>query len=590
MKKNTIFLIVDSVFYDKILGSENRNCPMPFFMQLGEKGLTTTKMYSEAPFTEAALVSLLGGTDTLKYGGYMRRLGDKKTIMEVFKENAYRTFFNGYQPHIHPKGAYPAFTDKFYNICFDLSAVWDYRLSYYSDLFKKGELEEDYFPLLHDDNFESWIECFEKVINKDQEMNLVIDIIDAEDMPKELIKVKNEYKKYLKNKDNYLKEFLSLGTEHALFKIKTYRLKRRTSIEFRKRLYEKEIKTFKKIYYLNAKKNLLNNRMVIKNPLKNKVESLQYLKMYKAAVFDKDLFTKIDYNNPLVKASPSMYTHLNHFLNWCDEYNDTNPFFAYIHVEECHYPEIFYSHDTNDEKRLDFEFQAIKEFINNLPKKYKGNLAYDLSLLYTDNCIKYLFEKLEEKGLLDKTNIAICADHGSSYTFDPMHDSYVRNEYRENYIIPFVLIGKDIKPKVVTNYCNSKDIPATILDACNIKIPKEYDGKSLFKYNGNNYVILQNINGGCPDYNKREVYIGVKNDNYSVTMMFDMNKEFKDGKIKSIFDMKKDKCEHKNMKSVPNVQNVVEAEMQIIKNVFNELKKDIKKNNFLYIGVKNDKN
>ena len=62
---------------------------MPFVQSLGKKGLSTEKMYSEAPYTEAALVSLLAGIDTLKNGGYMKKMTNKKTIMEVFEENGY---------------------------------------------------------------------------------------------------------------------------------------------------------------------------------------------------------------------------------------------------------------------------------------------------------------------------------------------------------------------------------------------------------------------------------------------------------------------------------------------------------------------
>ena len=74
MKKNTIFFVIDSVFYDKTIKQNYRNEPMPFLNKLRKESLDFTNIYSEAPYTEAALVSLLCGMDTLKGGGYLKRL------------------------------------------------------------------------------------------------------------------------------------------------------------------------------------------------------------------------------------------------------------------------------------------------------------------------------------------------------------------------------------------------------------------------------------------------------------------------------------------------------------------------------------
>lgn len=592
-KKNTILLVVDSVFYDKLLSDKTRNSAMPFFNKLQKKGLTTTKMYSEAPYTEAALVSLLCGMDTLKRGGYLKKLSNKKTIMEVFKDNDYEVFFNGFQPHVYPGKSYPGVTEIYYNVPFDINSLWSYRFKYYSDLFKNNELNDKYFDMLNDilnDNFIEWLKFFNRLKNNDKSVELIKEYIKYDDLDKEIKKLETEYNKYKNNELKYLKEFLNKGIDHNLFKIKTYRLERKTSLEFRKKLYNQYINTFKRINRLNISKNLFNNKLIIKNPFKEKELFIQYLKMYKNAVFDKDLFEKIDFNTQYIKGAPSMYTHINHFCEWLKNKSNEKNYFAYIHVDDCHYPEIFYSYDIDDEKRLEQEFNNINDYLNKLPKKYKGSIAYDLSLKYADSCIEYLYNYLEKNDLLNNVNIAICADHGSSYSFYPMHENYVNNQYQENYHLPFVLIGKDINHKVIKKYCNSKDIPATIIDAANLKVPKIYDGKSLLKYDGNSYAMLENINGGCPDYNKRKVLIGIRNDNYAVTMEFDMNLEFENGEIYSIFDMKKDPFERINLKNNINICNKINKEKLLIEEKFYELKKDIKKHNFLNSGENNEKN
>ena len=102
MPKNNIFIVIDSLFYDKTTSCEYRNPTMPFLDKLRSEGIDCTNMYSEAPYTEAALVSLLCGIDTLKKGSYIKKLYGKETIMETFKKNGYDTFCNCVQPLVYP--------------------------------------------------------------------------------------------------------------------------------------------------------------------------------------------------------------------------------------------------------------------------------------------------------------------------------------------------------------------------------------------------------------------------------------------------------------------------------------------------------
>ena len=66
MPKNNILIVIDSLYYDKTILSSNHPSTMPFLDKLRSEGITCTNMFSEAPYTEAALVSLLCGVDTLK--------------------------------------------------------------------------------------------------------------------------------------------------------------------------------------------------------------------------------------------------------------------------------------------------------------------------------------------------------------------------------------------------------------------------------------------------------------------------------------------------------------------------------------------
>ena len=585
MKKNNIFLVIDSIFFDKTMAQKHRNSPMKFLNYLmNEKGLYCTNMYSEAPYTEAALVSLLCGIDTLKQGGYMKKLYGKKTILEVFKENGYDVFFNCNQPHVYPSYSYPGVTDNYYNALFDFNNVWCYRFKYYSEMFtQSGKLDKATMNMLLellDDNLNTWQIILDKLKTNDKSMQLIIKYVDLFGLEEAISKLNKEIKTYKSNKIGYLESLLINGTKHNLFSIKTFVLDKKLSKEDKKNIYFRYKKILNKIFRKNFCKNIINNHIVLSKPFKFG-KTFKLFKTYVNSFIDQDLYDKMNYNIDCYKAAPSMNATIEHFEKWLENRNTKKPFFAYMHVDDCHSPEMFYSYDCSNLKVLDQEFKQINDFIDDLPKKYRGSLAYDLSLMYADNCIKKLYKYLEKNDMIENTNIYICADHGSSYSFDPFHENYVNNVHRENYNLPFVCIGTDIKPEIKSGLYNSKDIPATIIDIAGISIPKDYNGVSVLKSSGRDYVLLENVNGGCPDYNNRSILLGVRNHNYLVVISVFLYKEFDDYALYEVYDLQKDKEERNNLASKKNIENKITNELKILENEFNLLKEDILKNNFL---------
>ena len=58
--KNVLFIVLDSITNDQLFNSPMSKNKAPFLNNLRKKSISGDKMYAEAPYTEAALMSLLG--------------------------------------------------------------------------------------------------------------------------------------------------------------------------------------------------------------------------------------------------------------------------------------------------------------------------------------------------------------------------------------------------------------------------------------------------------------------------------------------------------------------------------------------------
>lgn len=579
MKKNVLFIVIDSVTNDVIFNKNTSKYCVPFLTELRKKSISGDKMYSEAPYTEAALMSLVGSVDTMDNGGYMDKLKGSTCVLEVFKKNGYKTFFNTYYPSIYPSQLVRGYDEMKYTEGFQFMQVWEYRLKYFSDIYLKNELTTDEKTMLVDmleDNFKAWIAYFEKLLNKDPETSMMYDCMDLTGMDIDLKKLYKEYDNFCLNKIEYLEKLLTLKENHPLFKIKTYMMVDKVhNEEVRNKVMNDYKDVFKKIQQIDFTRNILYNKYPFKKTLKSLLKSdfktvKGLLAGYKNSLFDKDLYERIAPKYDLLKNERSFYTISHELMNWIQKNKNTN-WMSYIHIDDAHYNEMFFTWDTDDIGVIDSDFDRARNYLKKIPKKYKGNVAYDLSLSYCDNVIKNIFDFLEKEKLLDNTSVVITADHGFSYYFCPVREKYVNSCYRENYNVPFIIYDKDIKPRKIENYLATKDIPSTLLSLAGIKIPKEFKGQNLIKYNGRDYALLEYMGGGCPDVRRRPIVLGVRTDEYDVIIDAYINKNFDDNEIKEVYNIKKDPFEHNNLAYKKNIKLSIEKELILLRKRFDEL-------------------
>lgn len=581
MKQNVLFIVLDSITNDVIFNKNSSRLCTPFLNELRDKSISGNKMFSESPYTEAALMCLLGSVDTMDNGGYMERMKNTYSVLEEFQKNGYKTFFNTYYPSIYPSQMVKGYDERKYIEGFQFIQLWEYRLKYFSEIYDKNELTNEEKEMLINmllDNFNAWMEYLLKIKNKDSETSMLNDCIDTKYIDKDIKALNREIDKFKENKIKYLDKLLSLKEDHPLFKIKTYKMIDKVhDNDVRNIVMNKYKSTFKRIEKLNFKNNLFGNKI----PMRKLFNSLIHrdfetfkglLAGYKNSIIDKDLYERIDKNYDMFKAQRSFYTVKEELFKWIKD-NKDNTWMSYVHVDDAHYTESFFTYDTNDINIIDKDFERINEYLDNIPKKYKGSIAYDLSLLYCDNIIKNIFEFLDKEKLLDNTSVVITADHGFSYYFSPIREKYVISSYRENYNVPFIIYNKDVKPRIIENYLSTKDIPSTLLSLANIDIPKCFKGHNLLKYNGTDYAYLEYMGGGCPDIKRRPVILGVRTDNYEVIMEVYVNKNFNDNAIKEIYDIKTDMYENNNLVNKKNIKELITDELNLLETRFNELVK-----------------
>lgn len=574
--KNVLFIVLDSITNDQLFNSVNSKDKAPFLNELRNKSITGNKMYSQAPYTEAALMCLLGSCDTLDAGGYMEKFKNKKTVIDVFRDNGYKTYFPTYYPSIYPSHMYYGAEEVNYIEKFTFSHLWDYRFKHFREFYLNNETTDEENELLMDmfeDNLNAWIELLNLLKNNDSKTIMMNDSVDRVDIDKTIIEVTNQLEKFKSNKKEYLEELFKQGEEHILFKINSHNyIDKVNDDEFRKWFIENYKDTFSKIYKTQIKYNLKNAKFpigkLIRN-IKNKSIVKGLIAGYKNLILDKDIFDRINNNYDLFKAQRSFRTVADLTIDWLEKNkDDKKPWMAYVHVDDAHYPEDFFTYDTNNKEIVKEEFEKINNFLNKLDKKYCGTIASDLSLLYCDSVIEMIFKYLEKNNLLENTSVVITADHGFSYYFNPIREKYVISSYRENYNVPFIVYNKKINYKNIEGFLATKDIPATLLDLANIKIPNTFKGKSLLKFDGREYSTVEYMGGGCPDLNRRPMVLGIRNNNYEVITEIFNN----DIQIKEIYDMKKDSNEHNNL--VNNKKIDIQEELNIIKNRYKEIIKD----------------
>lgn len=580
MKKNILLFIVDSLNYSRVKSSELEL--MPFLGELERKGISCENMFSQAPYTEAAVMNIYCGQNVLSNGGYLRRFADAPlTVFEAMQQKGYKTFFNSLQPQCYPSSLSRGIDCPYYNVGYDLGAFWSYRLSHYSSVFHRGEMTDaDYLMLegIVEDNLREWIAISDQTSKRADPTNMIVDNANGYNACAVCEAVTSEYNSFLSDKRAYVSELLEKGRAHSLYSIPAYvqnnKIKNRAKME---EIRGAVTPTLKRIRRMNRRLNLKNERGVFKGPMRkfgafikhpSKTSFKNFLKsgyLSYNALFDSDLYERIEGDYDLFKNAPSARTHIDHYIEWAKTDNSDTPHFACIHVDDVHNPEVFFTYDSDDVELIKHEMADAESLLDTIPKDHSGSITHLLSLRYIDGVIRYMYDMLESEGMLDNTVIAICADHGFSFGGVPLRDSFVVNLYLENYNIPFVITGAGHEGLRLTDLRTSKDIPATLCDIADGIIPEQFDGHSVIDTDGYSHVMIEYCGGGCPDLSRRELKIAAFDSNWFVGTLATVQQSVDDKTLSEIYDLKNDPLQLKNLVGKDYDRDAVERLSDVIR-------------------------
>lgn len=174
-------------------------------------------------------------------------------------------------------------------------------------------------------------------------------------------------------------------------------------------------------------------------------------------------------------------------VDWLDARNDDDPFFAWVHYMDTHYP--FYQDEdslenigansisSGEQRRLN---RLMNEEPENLNEEDVDALTtlYDAETHFTDRELGRLLDELRSRDLYEDTLVIVTSDHGEAFGEHGGFGHY-KALYEELVRVPLIVRVPGEASTTVDKQVGLVDIAPTILDYLELSIPATYSGESL---------------------------------------------------------------------------------------------------------------
>ena len=550
---NVITFFIDSVTWNSLGTRQACVSPTPFLDSLRGESITATRLYSHGPYTDAATHSLFTGRDCLDDFSYFFKLNTAPVHhYKIFHDAGYETYDFDYPYYIIGNDVAKYIDHEIHSSGFIYGSEWGGIFSYYHDIIQERPLNENEHLLLKkrlDLMFESWERYLNNTIAKPETMVIHKEILKTYDTQNALSILKTEFEKFRKDPFNYIDDFIQLGQNHILTTLDSSGIETYIDNDFIDNYIEKKYGKFlNKIAWYNFRANIWHNIPSLKRLFfginkyrrTKDANNLFFLQNYFGSLSTMRLMRK------RWKTKGWQNQHTAHVmyqagLDILKKRKSDKPFYFFFDVEEPHNNIAFFSYDTQDKNVIDDEMSVLEDYVNQLGTNFKGNLIYLLSLRYSDYKIQTFCETLKDLGLWDSTSILVIADHGSSYTFNPIHNRRVNNFDDECYHIPMLIRHPGMTGREIKSYQYSKDVFPTLMDVVGLDPCKEMKGRSMLReVESRDFVIGEYMGPGCPDMLNRQIWFSARDEKYIIAYKVGVFDTFENGELAEVYDLSKD--------------------------------------------------
>jgi len=584
---NAICFFVDSVVWDYVGTTRAEVSPTPFLDSLKNESLVANKLYSHGPYTDAATRSLFTGRNCLDdYGYYFKLNTSPINHYKLFHDAGYETYDFHYPYYIKGNKINESIDHRIYSGGFEFASEWGGLYYYYHDIVKERELTDLESALLIKRiqyMFESWELYLNDAITNPETLIMHKKAFDCYDTEAALHVLKEEEESFHNDPKAYATSFVRQGKEHKLAKLDETTIDAYMSPQFMKEYVEKKYKKlFRRIEHANFKANWRTSLPSLKRVFWSigkslKTRDLSYLLFivnYVLGLSQMRLMKK-RWRQPRWQYGHSAKMNYDAALDILRSRDNTEkPFYLFFHLGEPHNNIAFFTYDIQDKIVIDEELKVIENYVNKVGREFKGNLVYLLSLVYTDYTIKCFCDSLKEMGLWENTSILLISDHGSSYTFNPLHNRRVNCFDDECYHIPMLIRHPGMSPMEINTYQYSKDVFPTFADILGISQSKFFKGHSMLKEKEPRpYIVTEYMGPGCPDIATRRIWFSARDSRFIVAYKVGIFEDFRDGELAEVYDLGKDPNAYYNVNDrieSSRIQYLVDA----IRDRFEEIKND----------------
>lgn len=585
MKNNAITILVDSVMWECVGTTRVSISPTPFLDSLKGESLTASKLYSHAPYTDGATRSLYTGRNTLDDYSFFFKLNSSPTNhFQLFHELGYETYGMYYAYYMNGQKLRENIDHTYYTGDMNFESEW-HTFGFFAKILKERELKEYEMKLLKkrmELMFEVWTQLYDDVINNPSSIALIKVPFGKFNAKGARQKVKDLYEQYIRNKELFIIEFLKNEG-------KDFRTVTRDNLDdlIDRKFIDSEIyNKYKSFFRKAAKNNLIANfasnapslkriLYAVKRFLSTRnIDELKFLANYYYCLRPiKDMKRKSHVYEWKTESSAHLQMELGAEI--LRNRSSQQPFYMSMHVLEPHNYLTCFTFDKQDKALVEEEIRILDQYLDKLGSNFKGNILYLLAIRYVDYCIEKFCNRLKDMGLWDTTALMVVADHGSSYSFSPLHGARVNTFDDECYHIPIMIRMPGRKGININHFCNSKDVLPTYLDVLGLPIHKDLKGHSLLDFNHEwpSYVLTEFTGPGCPEVRGRRLWFSCRDERYMVAYRVAVYENFEDGELVEVHDLTKDKECYYNINDKID-RSKIKYLLDVIEKRFEEVKID----------------